>query len=95
MARLPNKETELNIYEFKPGQRVSPNHYEYKLTGKMYHYTGNNDGNYMYYGGWIFADNSIGYIYVVYQVELNTAKKRETLIYEFKPGQRVSPNHYE
>ena len=68
MARLPNKETELNIYEFKPGQRVSPNHYKSNVPGRLYHYIGKTDTKDMYYSGWIFAVHASGYIYVVHQV---------------------------
>ena len=51
-ATIPlDKYTELNKYEFHPGQRVSSNNYEYKVPGRMCHSIGKTDAKDMYPGG--------------------------------------------
>ena len=59
---------DLNIYDLQPRQRVSYDHYEYKLPGRLYHFIGTNDTKDMLSVGYIFVGYKSGYHYVVHQV---------------------------
>ena len=62
----------VNKYEFRPFNRFSSYHYEYKLSGILCHPIGITDEKNIYSEGCILAYHVNGYLYVAHQVTLNT-----------------------
>ena len=67
----PLKEMELKKNDLTPGQRVSVDHFQSALPGRLYSSKGGTDRKDMYHGGSIFADHASGYIQVRHQVSLS------------------------
>ena len=50
MEKLPYKGMELNKFDLQPGKRVSSEHYESNLIGRIYHSRGNTNAKDIYSG---------------------------------------------
>ena len=67
------KEMELKKGDLYPGQRISADHYQSAIPGRLYTSRGSTDPKDMFHGGCIFVDHASGYIDVRHQVTLNAA----------------------
>ena len=65
------KEMELKKGDLNPGQRVSADHYQSAVPGRLYTSREGAHASDMYCGGCIFADHSSGYVKVEHQVLLS------------------------
>ena len=54
------------------GQRVSVDHFVCSTRGRLFHTYGKEDSKLQYTGGAIFVDHATGFLYVGFQVHLNT-----------------------
>ena len=65
-----SKEMELKKRYFFPGQRISVNHFQSALPGRLYNLKGYTDATDIFHGGCIFVDYEYGYIQVRHLLEL-------------------------
>ncbi len=66
-----DKEMELKKDDLNPGQRVSADHYQSAIPGRLYTSREGAKASDMYCGGCIFVDHSSGYIKTEHQVSLS------------------------
>lgn len=77
---VPEKEANLKKEDLFPGQRVSVDHYQSALPGRLYTSRGSTPAHRKYTGGVIFVDHATGYIDVRHQVHLDAAETIEAKI---------------
>lgn len=76
----PEKESNLKKGDLLPGQRVSVDHYQSALPGRLYTSRGSTPAHRQYSGGVIFVDHATGHIDVRHQVHLDAAETIEAKI---------------
>ena len=82
-VKNPSKEMELKKNDLHPGQKVSVDHFQSALPGRLYSSRGRMDSKDMYHGGSIFVDHASGYIQVHHQVSLSADETiKAKLMYE-------------
>ena len=74
VVKYKSKEMELKKNYLVPGQRVSVDHFQSDIPGRLYNSKGRTDAKDMFCGGCIFMDHSYRYIQVRHQVTISSNK---------------------
>jgi len=69
----PTKEMELKKNDLLPGQRVSVDHYQSAVPGRLYTSKGSTDEKDMFHGGAIYVDHASGYVILRHQVSFGSS----------------------
>lgn len=67
----PDKEMELKQGDLIPGQRISVDHYQSAVPGRLYSSRGSTTASNKFHGGAIFVDHASGHVSLVHQVSLS------------------------
>ena len=68
--QVAEKEMEIKKGDLLPGTRVSMDHYQSALPGRLYTSRGGTRATDMYHGGTVYVDHASGYVQVKHQVSL-------------------------